>query len=218
MSSTTQTPPPAAPPHPMIERYYATGDQKRVFLRSIFDDTAGDYDRVERWLSLGSGSWYRRQALRRAGLSQGMSVVDVAMGTGLVTREARALVGPDASIIGIDPSPGMMAQSNLNITSHVARAEAIPVPDASADFVSMGYALRHLEDLVVAFREFARVLKPGGTVCILEITKPRSRIGQFGMKAYLSTLGATVGLFTKLSPRTPELWSYYWQTKKCSKR
>ncbi len=205
-----------AAPHPMIDRYYANNDQKRTFLETIFNDTAVDYDRVERWLSLGSGAWYRRQALRRAGLKDGMVVVDVATGTGLVAREALGLVGSTGSVTGIDPSAEMMAQSDLAIAKHVARAEALPAIDAFADFVSMGYALRHLDDLVVAFKEFHRVLKPGGTACILEITRPRSWLGRQCMRAYLSTLSATVGLFTRLSPRTPELWAYYWETiEKC---
>src|SRR3954468_13316694 len=71
-SSMPPAPPAPVPPHPLLPALYRDNDEKRQWLRRIFDDTAGDYDRVESWLSLGSGRWYRRQALRRAGASEGV--------------------------------------------------------------------------------------------------------------------------------------------------
>ena len=58
-------------PHPTLPRYYAGESDKRSFVRKIFNQTAPDYERIERWMALGSGSWYRRQALLRAGLMRG---------------------------------------------------------------------------------------------------------------------------------------------------
>ena len=52
--------------------------------------------------------------------------------------------------------------------------EQLPFPDGTFDFLSMGYALRHVSDLRVAFREYRRVLRPGGIVLLLEISRPRS--------------------------------------------
>jgi len=212
-------------PHPHFTDRYANADEKRQYLKSIFDDTAVDYDRAESWLALGSGKWYRRQALLRAGLKPGMQVCDVACGTGLVAREALAIVaatGSDATgtVLGVDPSPGMLAQATgalPNLRSAIGRAEAIPAADNSFDFLSMGYALRHVEDLALAFAEYRRVLKPGGTVCILEITSPDSRIRRFFMKAYMRLIS---GVFCRLprflggsrSARTSDLWHYYWDT------
>src|SRR5262245_8767838 len=97
---------PTLAPHPTLPRYYSTPESKQAFLRSIFDDAAGDYDRVEKWLGLGSGSRYRREALLRAGLAQGMRVLDVAVGTGLVAREEIAVVGSEKLVLGVDPSAG----------------------------------------------------------------------------------------------------------------
>ncbi|HZW06194.1 MAG TPA: class I SAM-dependent methyltransferase, partial [Phycisphaerales bacterium] len=203
-------------PHPVITSAYADASQKRTFLNAIFDQTAGDYDRVERWLSLGTGTWYRRTALARAGLKRGMSVVDVATGTGLVAEGALRLIGPipPARLVGVDPSAEMMrrARERLGIQTEAATAEALPFADSSFDFLSMGYALRHVEDVGGAFREFHRVLAPGGRVCILEITRPRTRLGRALLRVYLGTLSRTVGLFGRLAPRTPELWAYYWET------
>src|SRR5689334_15006376 len=96
-------------PHPPLGRYYATPDAKRKFVGAIFDQTAGEYDRIERMMAFGSGPWYRRQALRRAGLAPGMKCLDVAVGTGLVGREAVGIVGAGGEVVGLDPSTGMLA-------------------------------------------------------------------------------------------------------------
>ena len=118
-------------------------------------------------------------------------------------------------MIGIDPSRQMMrhAQERLGIETRPGTAESLPLPDGEFDFLSMGYALRHVSDLNTAFAEFKRVLKPGsGRLCILEITRPRTRLGRLFLRIYLGTLSRLVGLSRRLAPRTPELWAYYWQT------
>ena len=99
---------PVREPHQPIAAYYRTEAERAGFLREIFDSTATDYDKVERMLALGTGPWYRRQALKRAGLAPGMQVVDVGFGTGLVAQQAIALIGDAALLTGVDPSPAMM--------------------------------------------------------------------------------------------------------------
>ncbi|MEK6703806.1 MAG: class I SAM-dependent methyltransferase [Planctomycetota bacterium] len=201
-------------PHPYLTQHYRDGGEKRAWLQSIFDDTAHDYDRVERWLALGSGRWYRRQALKRAGLGAGMIVADVACGTGLVAREAVGIVGQGGRVVGIDPSPGMLkhARDAVNIEVRSGRAEAIPEASDTFDFLSMGYALRHVDDLGSAFNEFGRVLKPGGRVCILEITSPDSRAGRLLMASYMRVISGICCRIGGRSKRTRELWQYYWDT------
>lgn len=203
-------------PHSPLPDYYGDGDgaARETFLRQTFDDTAVDYDRLEKILGLGTGSWYRRQALMRAGLKPGMNVVDVGMGTGLVGREILALTGEPGRLIGVDPSPGMMGQASLpaDVECRLGRAEDIPAPDASADFVVMGYALRHIADFSAACREFRRVLRPGGTLLVLEITKPRSALGTRLLKAYMRGAVPLVARMVSRSPTSPMLWRYYWDT------
>jgi demethylmenaquinone methyltransferase/2-methoxy-6-polyprenyl-1,4-benzoquinol methylase len=201
-------------PHAPLTDYYPAEADRQGFVRGIFDRTAGDYDRVERLLAFGSGSWYRRQALLRAGLAPGMRVLDVGVGTGLVAREAAQIVGDATAVTGVDPSAGMMAHACLpqGVRLLEGRAEALPVADASVDFVSMGYALRHIGDLSAAFREFRRVLKPGGRICLLEITRPESPIGCAVLKGYMRGVVPVLARLAGASRETARLWRYYWDT------
>jgi demethylmenaquinone methyltransferase/2-methoxy-6-polyprenyl-1,4-benzoquinol methylase len=200
-------------PHAPLTDYYEGQDKHREFVQQIFDSTAVDYDRIEGILAFGTGPWYRRQALVRAGLRTGANVLDVGTGTGLVAREALGIVGSTGSVVGVDPSPGMMGQSKLQGVEMLRGfAEAIPRPDNSADFLSMGYALRHISDVRPAFREFFRTLKPGGRLLVLEITRPKTRWGMFLLKTYMRLLVPTIARFVSRGADTSLLWRYYWDT------
>lgn len=174
------------PPHPTLRTFYTGERERRSFLDSLFDRTAPDYDRVTWLVSLGSGAWHRRQALLRAGLRPGMTVLDVAVGTGSVAGEALRLVGPSGRVVGVDPSLGMLAQARarLRLPAVQGLAEALPFRDQSFDFLSMGYALRHVADIRTTFREYHRVLRPGGQLLILDFTRPRTRAGYRAARIY----------------------------------
>jgi demethylmenaquinone methyltransferase/2-methoxy-6-polyprenyl-1,4-benzoquinol methylase len=200
-------------PHIPLTEYYADESKRAGFVREMFDSTAEDYDLIERVLGLGRGSWYRGAALERAGLKAGMKVLDVGIGTGLVAREAVRIVGDARLVTGLDPSPSMMAQANLPGVNLVEGfAESLPFPDASFDFLSMGYALRHISDLSAAFREFHRVLKPGGKLCLLEISCPASSLGKFILKNYMRRWVPLVAMVLARKSNTRQLWQYYWDT------
>lgn len=201
-------------PHPPLTEYYEREEDRREWVGEQFDKTAPDYDRMENILGLGTGSSYRHSSLLLAGLKPGMKVLDVGMGTGLVARQAASIVGDPSLITGVDPSPGMIQSAKLpaGVTVVEGRAEQIPLPDCGFDFLSMGYALRHISDLSVAFAEFHRVLKPGGSVCILEITPPKGKIAFVLTKWYIKYI---VPIFARLLAKdkgTSQLWRYYWDT------
>ena len=203
-----------ASPIPLLTAYYSNAEEKNRFLSRLFDHAASDYDRMERLLGLGSGSWYRGQALRRAGLLPQKSVIDVAVGTGLVAREAVRIVGDPTLVVGIDPSPGMLNSAKVpsGVRLVQGRAEAMPFPNGSFEFLSMGYALRHVTGLSAAFREFHRVLKPGGRICLLEITLPQGRLAKALLKTYIRSVVPSVGRLLTRSGDTAKLWRYYWDT------
>ncbi|HEX9686619.1 MAG TPA: class I SAM-dependent methyltransferase [Burkholderiales bacterium] len=204
---------PVHDPHPVLSTYYSSADDKQDFVRRIFDSSAGDYDRVDCVLGLGSGSWYRREALRRAGLAAGMRMLDVGVGTGLVSKEAVPILGEHGSVTGIDPSAGMISSAALHGLALVrGRAEALPFATGCFDFLALGFGLRHLGDLEKVFLEFRRVLAPGGRLLVLEITRPEGRVASALLRAYLRNVVPFVARLVSRSRHTHTLYRYYWDT------
>jgi demethylmenaquinone methyltransferase/2-methoxy-6-polyprenyl-1,4-benzoquinol methylase len=201
-------------PHPLLSEFYGERDDRAAFVRRLFNDTAPLYDGINKLYSLGSGAWYRRRCLVRAGLRPGLRVIDVATGTGMVAQEAVAVTGRREDVIGVDLSEAMLAiaRSKLRIPVIQGVAEQLPIADASADFVTMGYALRHVADLVAAFREYHRVLRQDGTVVLLEIGKPTRKLGRVVAETYLGRMVPLLSRWFSGGERAQALTAYYWAT------
>jgi len=201
-------------PQALIAGYYADPARRLSQARDLFNRTAQQYDPVNRLFSLGSGAWYRRRCLRRAGLRPGQQVVDVAVGTGLLAREALTVTGDRSAVLGVDVSEAMLAiaRRNLGIALVQGAAEALPLADDVADFVTMGYALRHVADLVATFREALRVLRPGGTLLLLEISTPRRRLSRALASSYIGGLVPLLSRLMTRDPRAHALLRYHWET------
>ena len=204
---------PSVSPHAPLRDFYADDAERRQFLTRIFDETAPSYDGIAGLMSFGSGAWYRRNALRRAGLREGMHVLDVAVGTGEVARGAMSIVGPSGRVLGVDPSIGMLRQARRKLGTPIVQgvAEQIPFRDTTFDFLSMGYALRHVADLRQPLAEYFRVLKPGGTLLILDFACPRSRIGETLGKFYLGGLVPWLSRM-RFGSQAHVLTRYCWET------
>lgn len=189
------------------------GADRVRFVRDLFDETAAHYDRICQVMSLGSGQRYRRDALRRAGLQPGMRVLDVGTGTGLVAQVALTVVGAAGTVTGVDPSEGMLRES-CHLGYRVVRgyAEALPFDADRFDFLSMGYALRHVSHLEAAFTDCWRVLAPGGRLALLEISRPDSRVGLWLTRHYLQSAVPFVTRVVTGSARSVQLMEYYWET------
>ncbi|GAB6853991.1 bifunctional demethylmenaquinone methyltransferase/2-methoxy-6-polyprenyl-1,4-benzoquinol methylase UbiE [Asaia astilbis] len=202
-----------APPHPVLTDWYQKDSSRQTFVRSLFDRTAPHYDRINAIFSLGSGRWFRRSMLQRLGLRSGHDVLDIATGTGLVAREAAAIAGR-AHVIGLDMSLGMLAECRKNVPGIAliqADAQNLPFADAQFDVLSMGYALRHVADLNAAFASWRTVLKPGGSVLILEIGRARHALVQALLRVYL---GRIVPILSGVAATSDSrsLMEYYWDT------
>jgi demethylmenaquinone methyltransferase / 2-methoxy-6-polyprenyl-1,4-benzoquinol methylase len=210
----SETPRPMSAPHAPLTEYYGSEPERRAWVRGLFDRTAVDYDRIEALMSGGSGAWYRGHALARAGLAPGMQVLDVACGTGLVTAAALAQVGAAGSVTAVDPSLGMLAAGGERpgILRVGAMAECLPFSEGRFDFLSMGFALRHVSDIAAVFAEYFRVLRPGGRVCILEITRPEGALARAALKAYMRGIVPLVARVVGRRDETAILMRYYWDT------
>ena len=209
-----QVPMVPAPPHPPLRRYYSEDEERQAFLNELFNRTAYQYRNIDKATGFGSGLWYRRKALREAGLKAGMHVLDVACGPGLVTQCALDVVGPSGLAIGLDPSTGMLREAQHGPCQTLVRGvgESLPFPDGRFDFLSMGYALRHVPDLKRAFAEYWRVLKPGGIVLLLEISRPKSTALLTLSRFYIKTVLGTVFSAATGNRDMQTLMGYWWDT------
>ncbi len=164
----------------------------------MFDDVARRYDLVNTLLSLGQDAWWRRRTARMVPVpSTGARILDLGCGTG----KLGALFAGRARPVGIDVSVRMLQGARARYGSRLSlvlgSAFALPFGDASVDGVVSAFVLRNLNDLPGVFGELHRVTKPGGTVALVDITGPRSRMFRRLFDAYFGTvapaLGALVG-------------------------
>jgi len=201
------------PPHPVLSEYYSRPDERQGFVADLFDGCARYYNRVGAMLDLGSGRWYRRDALRRAGLRKGMRLLDVAAGTGLMTRGGVDIVGKE-NVVGVDPSQGMLGEAKKAVRAPLVRgrAEALPFRGDRFDMLSMGFALRHVPDLGIAFREYFRILKPGGRIILLETPRPETRFGRWFVKTHFQRVLPWMARITFRNEPAQLLMKFYWDT------
>ena len=135
-------------------------------------------------------------------------------GRGVITDHAARIIGPKGRIVGLDANHAMLREATRSRVRHAVQsvAERQPFPDSQFDLLSMGYALRHVTDLRGAFREYKRVLKPGGTLLLLEVTRPRSFAGYHFVRAYMRFVLPLVGMLRSRHPDFRRVIAYYWET------
>jgi demethylmenaquinone methyltransferase/2-methoxy-6-polyprenyl-1,4-benzoquinol methylase len=203
-----------SPPHPVLKTYYETEHDRESFVTALFDGAARHYERIGQILDLGSGPTYRRYALVRAGLRPGMKLLDVATGTGLMARGGRRVVGAAGRVVGIDPSRGMLGEARKALAGSLVqgRAEALPFRDAQFDMLSMCFALRHVADLEVAFREYRRVLKPGGRLLLVEVSRPESATTRWLIRVYFQRVLPRIMRISTGNRPAELLMKYFWDT------
>lgn len=146
------------------------GEAKVRAVRDMFDTIAPRYDLVNRVLTFRMDVGWRRRTVRELAPATGNVVLDVACGTGDLSRE---LAAAGLAPIGVDLSFGMLAHARTTAPLVQADALRLPFPDATFDGVASGFALRNVVDLDPCFAETARVLRPGGRVAMLEVDVPR---------------------------------------------
>ncbi|MGG9970372.1 bifunctional demethylmenaquinone methyltransferase/2-methoxy-6-polyprenyl-1,4-benzoquinol methylase UbiE [Ferruginibacter sp. SUN002] len=154
---------------------------KKEQVAEMFDDIAGRYDFLNRFLSAGIDIRWRKKALKQLAEKNPQTILDVATGTADLAIMASDILKP-AKIVGIDISNGMLnkgrekiAALNLQNTIELLNgdSEAISFPDNSFDAVMVAFGVRNFQDLQKGLSEIRRVLKPGGKLMVLEFSKPK---------------------------------------------
>jgi demethylmenaquinone methyltransferase / 2-methoxy-6-polyprenyl-1,4-benzoquinol methylase len=179
----------------------------------MFDAISTTYDFLNRLLSLGRDSYWRRHLTKH--IPQGAEkILDCATGTGdqlLVTLKKI----PSCKVAyGIDPSANMLtkAREKVHKTPHggkvelfLARAHALPFKEAYFDAITMSFGIRNVEDVLHTLKELRRVLKPGGKILLLEFSLPSSKFLRLGHKLYLKFIVPFIG---RLISKNPSAYRY----------
>jgi demethylmenaquinone methyltransferase/2-methoxy-6-polyprenyl-1,4-benzoquinol methylase len=166
------------------------GDEKKRAVREMFDAIAPRYDLVNRIMTFRLDVRWRRLAVRTLRLPAGARVLDLAAGTGDLCIDLRkAGYAP----LAFDLSHGMLVNDRSGAPRCQADILRLPVPGASADGVTCGFALRNLTDLAAFFGELGRVVRPGGRIALLDVGVPRNPLIRAGNGIYFGKVVPKIG-------------------------
>ena len=168
----------------------------------MFDKIAARYDMMNRVLSFGMDKGWRRRTVKALALGERPHVLDLATGTGDLAIEIARRV-PGATVVGVDPSAQMLAIAEKKVarrglservTMQLGDAQALPLADCSVDAATIAFGIRNVPDRVQGLRELARVVRPGGRICVLELGEPRKGVlgaaARFHCRQIIPRLGA----------------------------
>jgi demethylmenaquinone methyltransferase / 2-methoxy-6-polyprenyl-1,4-benzoquinol methylase len=209
--------------------------RRRRATTTLFAGIASEYSWVGAVMSLGQDGRWRRTLVSRVSAPPGSLTLDVASGTGLVSRELAAR--KRLRVVSLDPSEPMLraglpanelAGLSAQIRPVLGRAEELPFADETFDAVTFTYLLRYVDDQAATLRELARVLRPGGTLGCLEFHVPEHPLLRAGWWLYTraglpligalvspawrrtgSFLGPNIQAFYRHAPMPEQVW--WWQ-------
>ena len=164
----------------------------------MFDRIAPIYERMNTIMTAGLDARWRRDAVLATGLRHGMSAIDVACGSGSLTRLLGEAVGPSGSVLGLDVSEAMLREATGRAGSPSIRYEAgdalaLPLGDASVDAATIAFGLRNVADYRACLAEMARVTRTGGRVVVLEIATPSGGFGRWVTELWFRRVVPLIG-------------------------
>jgi len=168
--------------------------EKKRYIRSMFDSIVPTYDFLNRVLSCGIDNSWRKDLVRLIDGSADKKTLDICCGTGDLTRH---LVKRGGKVYSLDFSFNMIAtgvaRGWLTGTNISADAGRLPFKNRSFDFITIAFGIRNIPDVDVFLSESLRVLKPGGRLFILELTRPDNLAVRFFYNLYLTKILPFIG-------------------------
>lgn len=179
---------------------------------SIFDRVSRGYDLTNDVLSLGVTPYWRMRTRRAIDPHPGQRILDVACGTGTVTR---ILADHGATVTGLDFSHGMISEAierhgdHPNITFQQGDATQLPFEDNTFDATTVSFGIRNVQEPKRALAEMLRVTKPGGKILVCEFSHPANSLVGFGYDTYMNVVMPGV---VKLVSSDPEAYDYLFRS------
>ena len=163
------------------ETQLPSGQERALLVREMFDRIAGRYELLNNVMTAGMHRIWNKKVVRATDLRRNGWALDLACGTGSLTRDLAKKVGPGGHVLGIDFSSKMLAAAEArpqhNIEYRLGDATRLgTVPTESYDAATIAYGARNIPDLDGLFSEMSRVIVPGGTVVCLEISRPPNKL------------------------------------------
>jgi len=155
-------------------------EEKVKRVADVFHSVAGKYDLMNDLMSGGIHRLWKRITIDQSGVRRGHKVLDIAGGTGDLTRKFARMVGPEGKVVLADINDSMLKVGrdkllNAGVGGNVeyvqANAECLPFEDNTFDVITIAFGLRNVTDQNAALASMLRVLKPGGKLMILEFSK-----------------------------------------------
>jgi len=156
-------------------------EEKAGRVAGVFHSVAARYDLMNDLMSGGVHRLWKRFTVELAGVRPGAQVLDIAGGTGDLSRAFARRVGPEGLVVLADINESMLKVGRDKLTDqglagnlHYVQADAqsLPFPDNHFDCISIAFGLRNVTDKDLALRSMLRVLRPGGRLLVLEFSKP----------------------------------------------
>lgn len=172
--------------------------EKKKHVKDMFDSIAPTYDFLNRFLSLGIDSSWRKKLVKLCGRIDDKLILDLCCGTGDLTHE---FIKRKGNVVSLDFSLGMIRKGRergwlggLNVSADASR---IPLKKNTFHSVTIAFGIRNIPDIDMFLKDVFRVLTPGGELFILELTRPKNRFVKFFYDLYLKKiLPAVGGLFS----------------------
>lgn len=157
---------------------------KEEKVHNVFEKISDDYDKMNSVISFNQHKKWRDDIMRRMAVREGAHALDVCCGTADWTIALAKAAGPTGDVVGLDFSESMLEAGKPKVADYPTitlkhgNAMALPFPDNSFDYVTIGFGLRNVPDYDTVLQELYRVLKPGGMVACLDTSHPE----MFGYK------------------------------------